>query len=355
MIPIPRYDSLKQYIFKTDPELAHKTVECALRGLAFCPPALNRVAEEFLFYDDVLKQEIFGREFHSPVGLAAGFDKDAVMIRGLSALGFGFLEVGTLTPKPQSGNPKPRLFRHVKTKSLQNAMGFNNGGIQKAKERLKKLYPYAVPLGLNVGKNKVTSEENALEDYLFCIKEAGDFCDYIVINISSPNTPNLRALFNEGFIRSLFTEVKKITDRPVMLKLSPDMGIDTALEICETAHKNGSDGFICTNTTTEYALQEGAKDFGGLSGQVLKQKSFLLFKEVAKAYFGKSILVACGGIQNAEDVYERIKHGADLVQIYTALVFEGPYVVKRINEELAKMLKSDGFTSITEAKGVALA
>lgn len=351
---IPRYDSLKKYIFKTDPECAHKVVECALRGLAHCPPLLNRVAEEFLHYDTVLEQTFFDRTFHSPIGLAAGFDKDAVMVRGLSALGFGFLEVGTLTPKPQKGNPKPRLFRHVKTKSLQNAMGFNNGGIQKAKERLKKLYPYAVPLGLNVGKNKTTSEEDALEDYLFCIKEAGDFCDYIVINISSPNTPNLRALFNEGFISALFTEAKKITDKPILLKLSPDMGIDMALEICASAYKNGSDGFICTNTTTEYALQEDAKDFGGLSGQVLKQKSFLQFKAVAQEYFGKTLLIACGGIQNAEDIYTRIKYGADLVQIYTALIYEGPYLMKRANAALAEMLKSDGYGSIKEAKGVML-
>jgi dihydroorotate dehydrogenase len=345
------YKRVRDIVFKLNPEMAHTLAEKALMAVGSCSFLSNQLSSRYWEINPMLEQELFGTRVLNPVGLAAGYDKDAKALRGLAALGFGFLELGTVTPKPQSGNPKPRLFRYVEAKSLQNAMGFNNEGIEAMAKRLKKSYPFSIPLGLNVGKNKVTPAENAIDDYIECIKRAGDMCDYVVINISSPNTPNLRDLFNEEFIKELFEKATKETKRDVFLKLSPDMSIDDALFICDVAYKHGAKGFIATNTTTEYELLEGAKDFGGLSGEVLKQKSFLMFKEVAKNYFGKVTLISSGGIASAEDAYTRIKHGASLVQVYTALIYEGPGLVKSINQGLCELLKQDGFTSIQEAKG----
>ncbi|MFP4332453.1 MAG: quinone-dependent dihydroorotate dehydrogenase [Campylobacterales bacterium] len=345
------YKNIRDVVFKLNPESAHMVAEKLLSAVGSCSFLSSQLSSRYWSITPMLEQELFGKRVLNPVGLAAGYDKDAKALRGLAALGFGFLELGTVTPKPQSGNPKPRLFRHIEAKSLQNAMGFNNDGIEAMAKRLKKSYPFSIPLGLNVGKNKTTPTHNAIEDYIECIKRAGDMCDYVVINISSPNTPNLRELFNEEFIKELFSRATQETKRDIFLKLSPDMSIDDALFICDVAYKNGAKGFIATNTTTEYDLLEGAKDFGGLSGEVLKQKSFLMFKEVAKNYFGRAILISSGGISSAEDAYLRIKHGASLVQVYTALIYEGPALIKSINEGLCELLKKDGFASISEAKG----
>lgn len=349
-----RYKEIRDYIYKLDPETAHKIVEYGLRAVAFCPPILGKVADNFCFASDTLEQEILGLRFYNPIGLAAGFDKNATMIKGLSALGFSHIEVGTLTPKAQSGNPKPRLFRFVEEESIQNAMGFNNDGIESASSRLQKLYPYSLPIGLNIGKNKNTEEKDALSEYLTCIDKGAKYADYVVVNISSPNTPGLRNLFNEGFISSMFEEGCKLTNKPIFLKLSPDMSIDDALTISSLAIKYGAKGLICTNTTVEYTLLKNAKEFGGISGRALTQKSFLMFKEVAREFFKKAVLISCGGIFNANEAYKRIKYGADLLQIYTSLIYEGPGVVKTINRELDSMLKLDGFSSIKEAKGVLL-
>jgi len=346
-----KYKNIRNYIYKLDPEVAHTIVEYGLRATAFCPPVLGKVADSFCFTSDALEQEILGLKFYNPVGLAAGFDKNATMIKGLSALGFSHIEVGTLTPKAQSGNPKPRLFRFVAEESIQNAMGFNNDGIESASLRLQKLYPYSLPIGLNIGKNKTTEEKDALGEYLTCIDKGAKYADYVVINISSPNTPGLRGLFNDEFISSMFEEGCKLTSKPIFLKLSPDMGIDDALAISSLAIKHGAKGLICTNTTVEYALLKNAKDFGGISGKALTQKSFLMFKEIAKEFYGKAVLVSCGGIFDADEAYKRIKYGADLLQVYSALIYEGPALVSNINRKLAELIKGDGFSSISQAKG----
>ncbi len=346
------YESLKPWLFKLQPENAHNLAEVALRTISFCPPLLNRYITKHFITHPSLAQELFGRTFLNPVGLAAGFDKNATMLHGAMAMGFGFSEIGTLTPKPQEGNPRPRLWRHIEEESLQNAMGFNNDGLFRISHRLKKTYPFSTPLGVNIGKNKTTPDEKAINDYTTLIKALHEYSDYMVINISSPNTPGLRDLQNEEFITELFQRAKELTDKPILLKIAPDMSSDDAISLCTHAVNSGADGIIATNTTIDYTLVSEPEDIGGLSGEVLREKSFELFNAIAKELYGKTILISVGGINSAEEAYRRIKAGASLVQIYSSLIFKGPEVVEDINTGLIELLKSDGFSSITEAIGV---
>jgi len=345
------YDLIKPYLFKLQPENAHHVAECVLRLPNICQIPFNPFLESHFITDDSLKQEIFGKTFYNPIGLGAGFDKNATMIRGIQILGFGFTEIGTVTPKPQAGNPKPRMFRHVEEQSIQNAMGFNNDGAYKVMQRLKKRYPFTTPIGINIGKNKITPEKEAINDYTHLIKSFDGLGDYFVINISSPNTPGLRDLQNEAFISKLFSEAKKLTNMPILLKIAPDMEIEDAVALTKMAVEKGADGIIATNTTIDYSLVKHPKTIGGLSGAVLKEKSFQIFDAIAKELYGKTVLISVGGIDSAQEAYRRIKAGANLVQILSGMVFHGPDMIMNINKELIELLKADGFKSITEAIG----
>ena len=345
------YDLIKPYLFKLQPENAHHVAECVLRLPNICQIPFNPFLESHFITDDSLKQEIFGKTFYNPIGLGAGFDKNATMIRGIQILGFGFTEIGTVTPKPQAGNPKPRMFRHVEEQSIQNAMGFNNDGAYKVMQRLKKRYPFTTPIGVNIGKNKITPEKEAINDYTHLIKSFDGLGDYFVINISSPNTPGLRDLQNEAFISKLFSEAKKLTNMPILLKIAPDMEIEDAVALTKMAVEKGADGIIATNTTIDYSLVKHPKTIGGLSGAVLKEKSFQIFDAIAKELYGKTVLISVGGIDSAQEAYRRIKAGANLVQILSGMVFQGPDMIMNINKELIELLKADGFKSITEAIG----
>jgi dihydroorotate dehydrogenase len=345
------YDSLKPLLFKLEPETAHHLVESFLRTGNVCPWAFGGWTKKHFIADEALNQKLFGRTFLNPVGLAAGFDKNASMINGMQALGFGFTEIGTLTPRPQPGNPKPRLFRHIEEETLQNAMGFNNEGLYAAQKRLQKLYPFSTPIGVNIGKNKTTSEADAINDYTTLIKALHELGDYLVINISSPNTPGLRDLQNEEFITNLFAEAKALTDKPVLLKIAPDMEPQAAVDLTAHAVAQGADGIIATNTTIDYSLVNEPKDIGGLSGKVLQDKSFEIFDAVAKELYGKTTLISAGGIDSAQEAYRRIKAGASLVQVYSALVFKGPELIRDINTGLLSLLANDGYDSITQAIG----
>ena len=345
------YENFKKIIFKLDPEVAHNIVEFFLKNLDSFPIIFNPFIEKNFIDDKILNQKIFNKTFYNPVGLAAGFDKNATMIRAMTALGFGFSEIGTVTPKPQKGNPKPRLFRYPTYESIQNAMGFNNDGMYIIQKRLKKLYPFATPIGINLGKNKTTPEKEALKDYEQLIKTFKDLSDYMVVNISSPNTPGLRDLQNEEFIKALFKMAKDITNTPILLKIAPDMSESKAIDLTSMAIEAGADGIIATNTTTDYSILPNAKEFGGISGKVLKEKSYNLFKAISKELFGKTILISVGGIDSAQEAYKRIKAGANMVQVYTALIFKGPSLIKNINEGLIKLLKEDGFDNINDAIG----
>ncbi|MDH4944113.1 quinone-dependent dihydroorotate dehydrogenase [Sulfurimonas sp. C5] len=345
------YDSIKPYLFKFEPETAHHIASFVLRLPNISQLPFNSFLESHFINDESLHQELFGRTFLNPVGLGAGFDKNATMIRGIQTLGFGFTEIGTVTPKPQPGNPKPRMFRHIEEQTIQNAMGFNNDGAYKVVQRLKERYPFSTPIGINIGKNKVTPENEAINDYTHLIKAFNGLGDYFVINISSPNTPGLRDLQNEEFITELFKEAKALTDMPILLKIAPDMTPEDAVALTTLAVEKGADGIIATNTTIDYSLVNDPKDIGGLSGAVLKEKSFKIFEAIAKELYGKTTLISVGGIDSAEEAYRRIKAGASLVQVYSAMIFHGPDLIMNINKGLVELLKADGYTNITEAIG----
>ena len=345
------YDNLKKILFKFDPETAHTLAGLGLRAESLCPPLLRHFKEKFFVSDPMLHQELFGRTFENPVGLGAGFDKNGQYITAMPTMGFGFTEIGTVTPKPQPGNAKPRLFRLIEDRSIQNAMGFNNKGMGYMLEQLNKLYFFDYPIGINIGKNKITPEEKALEDYETLFHAFKDYGDYIVINISSPNTPGLRDLQNEQFINDIFTMAKRITDQPVLLKIAPDMTPEDAITLATTAVEAGAAGIIATNTTIDYSLTPNAKDFGGISGALLTEKSYRLFRELGKALYGKTLLISVGGIDSAEEAYRRIKAGASLVQVYSMLIYQGPALIKEINTGLIELLKKDGYNHISEAIG----
>ena len=348
------YNSLKRILFKFDPETAHNIAEYSLRVLGKCKIAKSYMQKKNYITDPKLSQKVFGVTFANPVGLAAGFDKNATMIKAMQSLGFGFTEIGTMTPKPQDGNPKPRMFRYPEEKSVQNAMGFNNKGAHKVLKNLKRVYPFDIPIGANIGKNKTTPEEFALSDYKSLIKKFEDSSDYLVINISSPNTPNLRDLQNEKFITELFTMAKELTAKPILLKIAPDMEVAMAIDLCNSAINAGAAGIIATNTTIDYSLVPNCQNFGGLSGACLTQKSANLFKEIAAELFGKTILISVGGISNGAEAYKRIKDGANLVQSYSGMIFEGPSMVRKINEEILELMAKDGYENITDAIGANL-
>jgi len=348
------YNTLKKVLFRFEPETAHNIAETSLKVVSNCKIIQNFMENKNYINNNKLSQEIFGVSFANPVGLAAGFDKNATMVKAMPSLGFGFTEIGTMTPRPQDGNPKPRMFRYPEQKSVQNAMGFNNKGAHEVLKNLKKVYPASIPVGVNIGKNKLTPEEFALSDYKMLIKKFEQTCDYLVINISSPNTPNLRDLQNEKFITELFTMAKEFTSKPILLKIAPDMEAQVAVDLCKSAINAGASGIIATNTTIDYDLVPNCQDFGGLSGACLTDKSYNIFKEIAKELFGKTILISAGGISTGKQAYARIKAGASLVQSYSGLIFEGPSMVRKINEELLELIAKDGYSNITEAIGADL-
>jgi len=347
------YQTLKKLLFKLDPETAHRITSIGLRAVAHCPTLLRLGSKHYFISHPMLKQELFGRTFQNPVGLGAGFDKNGQYITATPTMGFGFTEIGTVTPKPQEGNEKPRLFRLIDEHSIQNAMGFNNYGSHYMIQRLKKLYFFDYPIGINIGKNKVTPENEALGDYEILFKAFKEYGDYVVINISSPNTPGLRDLQNENFIKAIFAMGKEITPKPILLKIAPDMEAEAAITLCKTAVEAGAAGIIATNTTIDYDITDSPykKDFGGISGALLTEKSYALFQAIGKELYGQTLLISVGGIDSAEEAYRRIKAGASLVQVYSMLVYRGPDLIKEINEGLIKLLQKDGYNHISEAIG----
>jgi dihydroorotate dehydrogenase len=345
------YEKLKSLLFKLDPETAHNIAEFFLKNYQLTSPILNIMAKEYVVNDPMLEQTLFDIEFNNPVGLAAGLDKNATMLPSLPALGFGFAEIGTVTPRAQAGNPKPRLFRHIEEKSLQNAMGFNNHGMDKIASRVNKAFPFVIPVGINIGKNKLTEAFDTINDYQLLVKRFAKLADFFIINISSPNTPGLRDLQNEKFVSNLMDTVRPLTTKPIFIKIAPDLEMETAFTLIEGAISSGADGIIANNTSNDYSLIPGVKEFGGLSGAVIKAKSAAFFEEVASNFYGKTTLISVGGIDSAEEAYNRIKAGASLVEVYTSFIYQGPDLLKDINTGLIKLLKADGFDNISQAVG----
>lgn len=335
-----------------DPENAHHLVMNGLRVANYIPSVLNLCGRDFVVNNDILRQDLLGLSFPNPVGLAGGFDKNAVALNALRNLGFGHIEYGTVTPKPQDGNEKPRLFRLIKNESIQNCMGFNNQGLKDVKAHASKFYPLDIPLIANIGKNKITPNEEALNDYVTLAKNLNDVCDMFLVNVSSPNTPNLRLLQEKSFIKDLFSSLKEVTTKPIAFKISPDLSYEKAIEICTAAVENGAKMLIINNTSVDYTLSPNIKqDKGGISGKLITHKSRELFKVVSCELYGRAILVSSGGIDSAKEAYIRIKLGANLVQVYTSFIFKGPTIARDINKELIELLMADGFKNIKEAVG----
>lgn len=303
----------------------------------------NGLAPKFSRVDDPrLAREVFGLKFPNPIGMAAGFDKNARAIDGLLDLGFGFVEVGTVTPRPQEGNPKPRLFRLSEDQAIINRLGFNNKGIEEFVENFRKHQKTGI-IGINIGANK--DSKDMTEDYMVLIEHASELADYITINVSSPNTPGLRDLQKKEAMLQLLSRIKKIHDAqkrrpPLVVKIAPDLLDDEIEAIAATALELGIDGLIATNTTIERpALKSAnAKETGGLSGKPLTQKSTEIIRKLNSALGGKLPIIASGGIFTADDVKEKLDAGAKLVQIYTSLIYEGPGIVDKIKKELVTKL-----------------
>ncbi|GAA7179751.1 quinone-dependent dihydroorotate dehydrogenase [Helicobacter pylori] len=348
------YSLLKKYLFSLDAEDVHEKVCKVLRMLSSSPFLCNLIHSQWGYKNPKLENEILGLHFPNPLGLAAGFDKNISMLRALTAFGFGYLEAGTLTNEAQVGNERPRLFRHIEEESLQNAMGFNNHGAVLGARSFKRFAPYKTPIGINLGKNKHTEQVHALEDYKAVLNKCLDIGDYYTFNLSSPNTPNLRDLQNKAFVNELFCMAKEMTHKPLFLKIAPDLETDSMLEIVNSTIEAGAHGIIATNTTIDKSLVFAPKEMGGLSGKCLTKKSREIFRELAKAFFNKSVLVSVGGISGAKEAYERIKMGASLLQIYSAFIYNGPNLCQNILKDLVKLLQKDGFLSVKEAIGADL-
>jgi len=295
----------------------------------------------YLIEDASLERNLFGLKFKNPVGLAAGFDKDAKLYNELANFGFGFIEIGTLTPKPQVGNPKKRLFRLKEDSAIINRMGFNNGGVEVALERLKN--NKGVLIGGNIGKNKTTPNENAVEDYEISFNALFDYVDYFVVNVSSPNTPNLRALQDKEPLTQLLKALQvlnfqKPKSKPILLKIAPDLTQEQLLDIIDIVTTTKIDGVISTNTTiSRKGLTSSNKsEIGGLSGKPLKNRSTEVIRFLAENSNKAFPIIGVGGIHSAEDALEKLEAGADLVQLYTGFIYEGPKLIKQINEALLK-------------------
>ena len=340
------------FLNRLDPEQAH--------GLALRALKTGLLRESDGDDPPILHQRLFGRDFPNPVGLAAGFDKDGVAYREVLGLGFGFVELGSVTPRPQPGNPKPRLFRLTNDRAVINRMGFNNHGVDAMAARLATRDRRRGIVGVNLGKNK--DQADAAADYVAGTRALAAYADYLVINVSSPNTPGLRALQGRAVLEALIAAVlgaraalQLPEPPPLLLKIAPDLTESDRADIATVALESGLDGLIVSNTTI--ARPAGldpryAAEAGGLSGKPLFHPSTALLSEMHRRTGGKLPLIGVGGIAGAEDAYAKIRAGASLVQLYTALVFEGPGLVGRIKRSLAALLQRDGFKNVSEAVGV---
>lgn len=338
------YARLRPLLFRLEPELAHEWTLAALAWVGRHPGALRLVELAFGEDDAGLSRRVFGLDFPNPVGLAAGFDKNGVALPALAALGFGFVELGSVTALPQPGNPRPRLFRLPQDAAVINRMGFNNEGAEAVAARLARLAERGarprVPVGVNVGKSRAIPLDEAAADYLRSLERLWPHGDYFAINVSSPNTPGLRELQQRDRLERLLAALQGFAARqarpkPLLLKLSPDLSFAELDRIADLAEGAGVAGLIATNTTTErHALRSAIDEPGGLSGAPLKARSLAVLRHLAQRLEGRLPIVSAGGIDSAQDVLERLRAGAALVQLYTGLLYRGPGLVKALKRGL---------------------
>ena len=340
---------IRPIFFAIDPEKIHHFTFSLIRLL--CSLGFGGLFRSmYQIKNSSLERDVFGLKFPNPVGLAAGFDKDAKLYKELSNFGFGFIEIGTVTPKPQEGNPKKRLFRLKEDSALINRMGFNNGGVDEAVLRLKENRQTErekggprVLIGGNIGKNKSTPNEEAVNDYLICFEALFDYVDYFVVNVSSPNTPNLRALQDKEPLTALLNTLEKANSeksnpKPILLKIAPDLTDEQLLDIIDIVSETKIDGVIATNTTIsrEGLSSENNKETGGMSGMPLGKRATEVIRFLSEKSNKAFPIIGVGGIHSAEDALEKIEAGASLVQLYTGFIYEGPGLIKDINRALLK-------------------
>ena len=342
------FGKLRPLIFKLDPELAHNL---AIKALKYNYAPSNKIPK-----NNCIETEIFGKKISNPVGLAAGFDKDAEVYNSLFKLGFGFVEVGTVTPLKQYGNPKPRVFRLEEDEALINRLGFNNSGADIVSSRIKSNPPNGL-FGINIGPNKDTS--NRVDDYLIGLRKFYNLADYLTLNISSPNTENLRSFHNENELDELLSKIEKEkktlkTNVPIAVKVSPDINEENVEKISEILYQHNISTVIISNSTDKN--RENLKNInkaekGGLSGKPLEIKSNLLINKFFKILKTKIKIIGVGGVDSGKSVYEKIINGASLVQLYTGMVYQGPNIVSKISNELIEIIKNHGVKNISELVG----
>jgi dihydroorotate dehydrogenase len=340
---------LRPILFCFDPEKVHYFTFSLVRFISKIPFVTSIIKTIYVVEDKRLEREVFGLKFKNPVGLAAGFDKDAKLFNELSDFGFGFIEIGTLTPKPQDGNPKKRLFRLKSDSAIINRMGFNNGGVEAAILRLKK--NKGVLIGGNIGKNKITPNEDATKDYEICFEALYDYVDYFVVNVSSPNTPNLRELQEKEPLTKLLQTLQDLNDqkavslslsngKPILLKIAPDLTNEQLLDIIDIVNETKIAGVIATNTTIsrDGLTSENKVETGGLSGKPLTKRSTEVIRFLSEKSNKSFPIIGVGGIHTADDAIEKLNAGASLVQLYTGFIYEGPQLIKEINKKILKAL-----------------
>jgi dihydroorotate dehydrogenase len=343
------YKFLRPALFTLPPETAHRLTIRSLQALAYLP---GRTSDDY-----ILSQKLFGLDFANPIGMAAGFDKDGEAMAGIGKVGFGFTEVGTLTPLPQEGNPRPRVFRLVPEQGLINRLGFNNKGQVDALHRLSlyraRRHTHGPILGVNIGANKESPDRIA--DYEMGAARFANLADYLTVNISSPNTPGLRDLQAATAVSEIMKRVRAAAPKvPVLVKIAPDLDIEQAQEIASLAVRYKIDGLIISNTTISregVANSKYAAQAGGVSGQPVFDMSTRMLAEVYQASQGDLTLIGVGGVATARQAYAKIRAGASLVQLYTSMIYEGPLLAARLKRDLAELLRADGFASIGEAVG----
>ena len=345
------FSILKPYIFSLDSEVAH---DLAIKSLKvnFLPKSFFNVEDE-----DLLETDLFNKKLKNPIGLAAGFDKSAEVYNSLFKLGYGFVEVGTITPKRQLGNPKPRIFRLEKDQALINRLGFNNHGSEIVAQRISENKPEGF-LGINIGPNRDTKDK--FDDFYFCLFKLYSYSDYITINISSPNTAGLRDFHEKNSMIKLLEGLNKIKklkniNKPLVVKLSPDIDEKNISNIIEIVNKYKVDGIIISNTTDknrQKLIDKKKDEIGGLSGQPIKNISTNLIKKFYKAANKKITIIGVGGVDSGQSAFEKITAGAKVVQLYTGMVYKGPGVVKEIKKELISILKNNKIKNIAQATGI---
>ena len=332
---------LKPILFCIDPERVHEITFFFINLIFKIPLVSSLISKIYSLKNPILETEVFGIKFPNPIGLAAGFDKNAKLYNEFSNFGFGFIEIGTVTPLPQEGNPKKRLFRLVSDEAIINRMGFNNTGVEEVIKRLK--YNKGVIVGGNIGKNKITDFNNSIKDYLICFEKLYPYVHYFAVNVSSPNTEKLRDLQQKDLLKNLLEAIQKKNKsysfpKPVLLKIGPDLSQDQLIDVIEVIAETSLDGIIATNTTLSRDNLSSSENLvnqkGGLSGKPISKKSTNIIKFLHQKSNGSIPIIGVGGIMNPDDAIEKIKAGATLIQLYSGFVYSGPSIIKKINNAI---------------------